>query len=263
MYASTDIGVIGKNRFNSLSGSVSDVGYMSNISYRWSSLEWTTNALFASEATWVNDHYELTDATVTSPDETHHYSCNATTGDATCTRLIYVYYLDGTTKEYIILTGGELIEDALYKMTGNGSNEVKQNNNGYVLNQNDSTIKEIIDIWFETNLTNVEDNTKTDYRPFLEDTVYCNDRSLKTESGSIETYEQSGWNPNTSGTSGNGELAKQLYFGSVNRAYNNWYSASNVPTTVCPNETDRFSVGSSIAHLNYPETIISSRVINC
>ena len=259
VYTSADITIIGKSDFNSNSSSLSDVGYMSNTRYQYSSSDWTTNALFAREATWVTDHYELTDASVTSPDASHHYSCNATAGNATCTSLRYVYYLSGTTKYYITLTNGELIEDAIYKMTGNGSIETKQKNSGYVLNQNNSTIKGVIDTWFETNLTNVVDNTKTDYRSYLEDTIYCNDRSNKTESGSKETYEQSGWNPNKTGTSGNGVLTKRLYLGAVNRALNNWYSTSNVPTVNCPNESDRFTVSESNGNgaLTYPVGLLT------
>ena len=32
----------------------------------------------------------------------------------------------------------------------------------------------------------------------------------------------------------------------------------NVPSTACPNEIDRFSVGSSVAHLNYPVGLLTA-----
>ena len=257
VYASTDIGAIQKSRFNSSYSSTSDMGYMSNTRYEYGISGWVTGALFASEATWVTDHYELTDASVTTPNATHHYSCNATTPDATCTSLRYVYYLSGESKYYITLANGEIVEDAIYKMTGNIVNpniDVVTRNQGYVLNNTDSIIKIAIENWFRTNLTNEVDSTKRNYAGYIEDTVYCNDRSLKTASGnsSYPTYQESGWNPN------GGDLTKKLYFGTFNRFKNNWYSTSNVPSTICPNETDRFSVSSSIAHLNYPVGLLTA-----
>ena len=246
--------IISSSAFNSQHNSLSDVGYMYNKRYVSSTTGWTTDALFASSATWVTDHYELTDASVTTPNSTHHYSCNETTAEATCTDLRYVYYLSGTTKYYIVLTNGELIEDALYKMTGNGTDIVKQRNEGYVLNQNNSTAKTTIENWFKTNLTNEVDSTKRNYQAYLEDTVFCNDRSFKTVTGSsnFPTYNQSGWKSN------GGSLSKFLYFGSYNRFRNYWYSTTNVPTTACPREIDSFSVNSSVAHLNYPVGLLTA-----
>ena len=139
-------------------------------------------------------------------------------------------------------------------MTGNIVNpniDVVTRNAGYVLNNTDSTAKGAIESWFRTNLTNEVDNTKRNYANYLEDTVFCNDRSLKT-TGSSDKYEQSGWNPN------GGSLSLNLYFGTWNRYQNSsWYSTTNVPSTACPNETDRFSVSSSVAHLNYPVGLLT------
>ena len=67
----------------------------------------------------------------------------------------------------------------------------------------------------------------------------------------MPTYQESGWNPN------GGDLAKDVCFGIMNRVFNNWYSTTNVPTVNCPNEVDRFSVSSSIAHLNYPVGLLT------
>ncbi len=253
LYGSHYNTIIDRSLFRYFYSSISDAGYMSNTRYNYYSSGWTTNALFASSATWVTDHYELTDASVTTPNETHHYSCNTTTAEETCTSLRYVYYVNGTTKYYISLTNGELIEDALYKMTGTGSFETKQKYSDYILNKNDSNIKSVIDTWFEANLTNEVDNTKIDYRIYLEDTAFCNDRSFKTAAGSASTYLESGWNPN------GGNLKKYLYFGSVNRTSNNWYSTTNVPTTACPNESDRFTVSSSNGNgaLKYPVGLLT------
>ena len=248
--------IISSSPFNIDYESMSDVGYMSNTRYPHSRYSWTTDALFASDATWITDHYELTDASVTAPDTTHHYSCNATTANATCTSLRYVYYVNGTAKYYITLTNGEALEDAIYKMTGNGDATVVARNSGYNLNVNNSAAKTAIDNWFRTNLTSEVDANNPDYSVYLEDTVYCNDRSYKTVVGntSYPTFEQSGWNKN------GGDLTKHLYFGSVNRALNNWYSTTNVPSVACPNETDRFTVSNTIGNgaLTYPVGLLTT-----
>ncbi len=224
------------------------MGYMSNAVYQDDAANWTTNALFASSATWVNDHYELIDASATSPNETHHYSCNSTNANDTCTNLRYVY--SSYSKRYIVLTDGDLVEDAIYKMTGNGSAATKQKNSGYVLNQEDSDIKTTIEDWFRTNLTNEVNSSNMNYLPYLEDTIFCNDRSFKTSG--VGSLSASGWNP------AGGDLNNTLSFGTMNRAYNNWYSTTNVPSLTCPNETDSFSVGNSIAHLNYPVGLLTA-----
>ena len=136
-------------------------------------------------------------------------------------------------------------------MTGNGSSSTKTKNESYVLNTTDSTAKTEIENWFKTNLTNEVDASKTNYQEYLEDTVFCNDRSYKT-TGSSNTYIQSGWNPN------GGNLSTDLYFGTFNRFNNsNWYSEANVPSMACENVTDRFSVSNQEAKLKYPVGLLT------
>ena len=262
-YVSTDISTIGNNAFNSNYNSVSDVGYMSGTRYVRLEAAPTSGAYFGTSVEYGEydtnnpgtNVYRLVDdgngSVGTTLDEEHHYTCNQTTANGICTQVRYYFNVSGSYYYYIILKNGETVEDALYKMTGNGSSATKQKNSSYILNQNDSTIKTAIENWYRTNLTNEVDTGKRNYTVYLEDTVYCNDRSYKTEAGSITTFQESGWNPN------GGNLASYLYFGSSNRIFNNWYSASNVPSIVCPNETDRFSVGSSVAHLNYPVGLLT------
>ncbi len=130
-------------------------------------------------------------------------------------------------------------------MTGTGSQATKAKNSAYNLNVNNSTAKTAIDNWYSTNLSS--------YNTYLEDTVFCNDRSYKTE-GSSNTYTQSGWNLN------GGDLTKTLYFGTFNRFNNNWYSSSNVPSVACPNETDRFTVSNTNGNgaLTYPVGLLTA-----
>ena len=142
----------------------------------------------------------------------------------------------------------------MYKMTGNGTSSVILNNSGYVLNNINSTVKDIIDEWFEINLTNNINSLQINYVDYLEDTVFCSDRNYKTVEGdtTYPVYLNSGWNKS------GGILTNYLYFGSIDRSYNNWFSTSNVPNFNCSNETDRFSVSNSKAKLSYPVGLVTS-----
>ena len=90
-------------------------------------------------------------------------------------------------------------------------------------NTDDSTIKKTIDTWYETNMTS--------YTSQLEDTVFCNDRSYTTSSGS------------------------DLYFGAFNRLVNN-----RQPTLKCQNAKDKFTVDASNGNgaLKYPVGLITA-----
>ena len=88
------------------------------------------------------------------------------------------------------------------------------------VNKNNSTIKAYIDNWYENNLASYEDK--------LEDTVFCNDRSMSNESS-------------------NG--------GTTYLQFKN-YSTSN-QSLVCANETDRFSMSNSKAKLKHPIGLLS------
>ena len=246
--------------FNSQSSTVADVGYMKNNStrYTYTDAEGAEGSIYGKNVEWDGNNYLVIEDTAnvastnTTKDNNHHYSCG-TAGTTSCPSVRYYYY----NNYYITLTGGDFVEDAIYKMTGSIVNQdidVVTRNSGYVLNNTDSTIKTAIESWFRTNLTNEVDNTKINYVNYLEDTVYCNDRSVKTVSGNTiyPTYQESGWNPN------GGSLSTYLYFGTWDRYKNNWYSTSNVPSVACPTETDRFSVSSSIAHLNYPVGLLTA-----
>ena len=246
--------IIGDAEFNSNSNSPADVGYMYNKRYVSKNVAATTGAYYGASAEYGDfdnngtSEYRLV-STSQELNSAHHYSCDLASATGTCTTIRYYYYLRNNSPFYIELEDGEFIEDALYKMTGTATSEVKARtiNQGYTLNVTDSKIKTIIESWFQTNLTNELDSTKTDYRKYIEDTVYCNDRSFDTENTYYAVFSTTGWNPN------NGNLVELLYYGAANTMNNNrWYSANNAPVLTCPNETDRFTVSSSVAHLNYP-----------
>ena len=217
---------IGTSKFNEDIKSPAYVGYMYNTVYTNSSktMSSESNIVFGSSFTYANSTYTLSDTTTINSDnwasqksnvDTHHYTC-MTTG-TTCSSIYYVYYTNSSSAYYITLTGGKSVNDALNEMLY--ANDV---------NKNDSTIKAYIDNWYENNLASYEDK--------LEDTVFCNDRSMSNESSN-------GWNPN------GGSTSTSLQFKN--------YSTSN-QSLVCANETDRFSVNNTKAQLKHPIGLLSA-----
>ena len=212
---------IGTSVFNSSFNSPAYVGYMYNKVYANSSKSMSSqsNIVFGKSFNYANGTYTLTDtltvATWSSGYNTinnNHYTCM--TPGTTCTSIYYVYYTDSSSAYYVNLTGGKSVSDALNEMLYADD-----------VNKDDSTIKAYLDSWYESNLASYEDK--------LEDTVFCNDRSI---------LNLNGWNPN------GGNTTKDLEFKN--------YSISN-KSLVCANETDRFSHSNAKAYLKYPIGLLS------
>lgn len=88
----------------------------------------------------------------------HHYSCFKTTDDG-CSEVYYVYMGRNSQVFYIKLNNVSNINELLdLEMDGNSTNTI------------DSSIKKVIDDWYKNNFTS--------YTSYLEDTVFCNDRSI-------------------------------------------------------------------------------------
>ena len=177
--------------------------------------------VFGNSFTYVNGTYTLTDTiTINSNNwptkyntiSSNHYTCF--TDGTTCTSLYYVYYTTEIYLRYITLTNGKSADDALNEMLYADD-----------VNKNDSTIKSYIDSWYKDNMTSYTDK--------LEDTIFCNDRTI---------LNKNGWNPN------GGSTTTILRF----KNYNTNYSL------VCTNETDRFSVSNNKAKLTYPIGLLSA-----
>ena len=214
---------IGTSAFNNDYNSPAYVGYMYNTVYTYSgkSMSSQSNIVFGNSFTYANGTYTLTDAktvaTWSSGYNTinnNHYTC-MTTG-TTCSSINYVYYADSESAYYITLTNGKSVNDALNEMLYADD-----------VNTKDSTIKTYIDSWYESNLASYKDK--------LEDTVFCNYRSMNNESSN-------GWNPNGESTS------TILEFKNYN---------TNNQSLVCTNETDRFSMSNPKAKLKYPIGLLS------
>ena len=203
--------------FNPNSDSLAYNGYMYGTLYTYSDSDWTNNAKFGSSFTWDGTNYKLVNATETTPDATHHYSCNQTDANATCSELRYVFY--GTfANYYITLTGGDGIEEAITKMQTNTT---------------DSIAKAKIETWYASNMTN--------YTNKIEDTIYCNDRSMNTQTNR--------WIAN------GGDLTEILYYAPYGRMYTT-YS----PSLSCKNKNDAFTWenGNGNKKLTYPVGMITS-----
>ena len=116
----------------------------------------------------------------------------------------------------------------MYGTTGSSSYEETHKNT------NNSTIKTFIDNWYKTNL-----NSYTDY---LQDTIYCNDRSVTL----IENY----------GLTGNGTGTTETAYSDFTRNYVNNLAT---PSLKCTNMTDRFTVNNSNGNgaLTYPVGLIN------
>jgi hypothetical protein len=108
---------------------------------------WVSGARFGTSYTWDGQYYRLNNDTVTTPDSTHHYSCNMTTANGSCTTLRFLFSTYGR-KGYIVLQNRKGVTDALNEMLDN---------------KNDSYAKTIIDRWYEENMV--------DYTNKIEDTV--------------------------------------------------------------------------------------------
>jgi len=98
-----------------------------------------------------------------------------------------------------------------------------------------STIKTVIDTWYENSMTN--------YTSYLEDTVWCNDRSF------------------ASSNTGTGTGMSATYYGAYERNWNN----NSVPSLECIKQNDRFTVNETMngrvngnGALTYPIALLTA-----
>ena len=169
---------------------------------------------FGNSVEYTNGTYKLKDtikAEISDNLNNNHYTC-FTTGD-TCSKVNYIYYISSTTAYYIELENGKSVEDAVDEMLYNDN-----------VNATNSTIKIGIDAWYKRYMT--------DYSDKLEDTIFCNDRSISNLGG---------WNPD------GGSVSTSLQF-------KNYSSNSDLS---CTNVTDKFSTANTKAQLTYPVGLLT------
>lgn len=193
------------------------------------------NYKYANSFTYQNGQYTLSGDSTTfwnisdsnnyNKLDNAHYTCLNDTG--VCSSIAYIYmvkppqanYYDATYL-YIILDSGNDINDALNEMLYADD-----------VNKYDSTMKKMIELWYKNNLNS--------YSKYIEDTIYCNDRSISNLHG---------WNSN------NGSVTESEYL-----EFNEFNTTSNL---YCSNVTDRFSVSNEKAKLNYSVGLMSSAEMN-
>jgi hypothetical protein len=185
---------------------------------------YVVNHYFGTSVTYENGKYKLVNpleiesATNLNDISTHHYIC-VSPGQKECSTVAYVYYIDSGTMYYITLKDGETsVNTALDKM--------------FNQNTTSSIMKVGLEAWYERNLLS--------YSSYIEDTIYCNDRSYKN-------FESSGWNEN------GGNINTYLQF-------KEYYSVTS--DLSCTKQSDQFSTSNESAKLKYPIGLATSPEMN-
>ena len=188
--------------------------------------------IYGNDVTWNGSSYTLVDTVESKPinlgtdrtnvvEKGHRYTCLSSSN--TCSTVYYVHYTGSSTSiYYMTLNNGVNISGALNEMFPEDSN---------LRNQTDSTIKTYIDNWYSTNMTA--------YTEYLEDTVWCNDRSI---------YQLNSWDKDYTGTGA-------LYFGPYGKNARSPY----VSDLSCPSLADSFTVSSENGNgkLTYPVALLT------
>ena len=189
---------------------------LSHNYYYGSSFTYNENNTRPYTLTDTVQFWDISDSTNKTSLNTHHYTCFYS-NDNTCQELYFIYYLSVTTPYYIKLNGNETVSDALDKMLSSDS-----------LTAKDSHIKGVIDYWYKENILG------TTSENYLEDTVYCNDRTIDDIGGWSET----------------GPLGTLKF-----NAYNNKYYLK------CPTKKDAYTVSDTTngnGSLTYPIGLLTT-----
>ncbi len=233
---STQIGI---SEFNNNYDSPAYVGYMygtkdgspTGTPYKVASKSLSASSAgikFGRSVTYSGGTYILTNIMeVTDTNYNHswsfnnnHYTCFSTSN--TCTTVYYVYYINAfsnTSYYYYIPISG---------LNSNGKELIDMVIENMFRNDRDSKAKTEIDAWYRDNMTS--------YTGSLEDTIYCNDRSISAANG---------WSPT-------GIMNYYLYFNAGER--------TTKPSLECKRTNDKFTVSSSIGNgkLKYPVGLLST-----
>jgi len=126
------------------------------------------------------------------------------------------------------LSDNSVIENGLDSETGR-----------HTQNKTDSTIKGVVDDWYEANIKGRPEEV------LLEDTIWCNDRSVISETYSIENYATNSYFNFAAGTRLKG-------------------NTTVTPSLVCSRDMDKFTVDSANGNgdLDYPIGLLTADEIN-
>lgn len=225
--------------FNSAEkSSVSHIGYMYGTEYSIVKSTYTWNVHIGKSATWnVSDSkYHLSDYTQTTNGldwasrygwySKYRYSCGITRTDTPqhCASVAYFFYVDKSAGYTISFKNGATLSTATKEMFRNSSN---------------STIKNIIDQWYESNIKG------TDYEYYLVDSSFCNDRTLV--SGGLYSTSSNSENPTSFIT------------------YDRLYTKKERPVLTCSSTKDNFTKDDKVegnGSLKYPIGLLTADEAN-
>ena len=182
----------------------------------------TVSYLFSESVSYENGTYTMTgdikliwDMYSSSDIANHHYTC-LSDSSITCTSIKYYHVLFRNYMVYGSWTGLSDINAVLDQLF-------------YVsdINTNSSIIKNAVEAWYQRYLL--------DYDDYIEDTIYCNDRTITGYNG---------WNPN------GGSVLSYMRFN------------ANSTSLACSNLTDQFSTHNSSALLKYKVALITRPELN-
>ena len=220
--------------------SPADVGYMYGKRYLsgyLSSASLPSTVIYGNDVTYSNGKYTLKDTITSTSFDTdkesigknHHYFCLDGTGN--CSIVYYIYQISNSTIYYIRLGDGNNIEQALKEMLTESTNE------------NSSTVKQYIDEWYNGAMSK-----KTDE---LEDTVWCNDRSI---------YSKGGFDKDST-TLFNDNNYNSIYLFFNMESYVDYDDAGKTinPSIKCPSKNDSFTVSAANGNgkLSYPVALLT------
>ena len=223
---------IGTSQVNTKYNSPADGGYMYGTRYNSNlkSMSSSSGIVYGNDVTYENGVYTLKD-TMTSIGwgsdyktiaTKYHYTC-FTTGN-TCSSVYYIHSFGNQTHAYyLVLNGGKNIEDVKNEMFANTNN---------------SNLKVVIDKWYRDNMLA--------YTSKLEDTVWCNDRSISE--GALKSKDEDASN------------SLYTYFGA---RYRNLISPYK-PNIACANINDSFTVNGEFGNgaLTYPVALLTADEVN-
>ena len=197
-------------------------GYMYGTAYLFGEQSKNSSHVYGNTFVYENGTYTLS-STRNGVDVTHHYTCFSTS--ASCEQLSYVYYIYGDKVWYFSLKDGKSMEDTIQEMQENTSN---------------SSVKTAIDNWFSGTFVSYFTNLNKDYSDYLEDTTWCNDRSMN---------EANCFNPDGGNITGG-----MVSYGARVRIGTGSYNLT------CPNKNDAYTVNDTVngnGALTYPVGLLT------
>ncbi len=188
--------------------------------------------IYGNDVIWDGSKYTLIDTYESSPlnlandyktiATKYHYSCFST--ENSCSEVGYIHYFSNILAiGYLKFKDGKKLEDAKSEMFAN---------------TNDSVVKQTIDNWYQAHML--------EYTDKLEDTIWCNDRSI--DRGPLKSKDE-----DSSITSSN--RTDYTFFGAAGRNVRTYN-----PSVECENEGDRFTVSDKVGNgkLTYPVALLTA-----